>query len=777
MSTDPRGAKYYYDLGHGFHSQGNLNEALSNYRKALALNPGYVEAHVGVGAISHVQGRFEEAAGSYRKALEIKPDYAEAHYNLGNALREQGDLDGAIASYRMAISSRPGFADACNNLGIALQNQGRAGEALDRYREAISLQPDHLMACLNLAALLQQQGRHDEAIDRFRQALSIKPDFAEAHNNLGVSLHAKGQLSEAAAAYRRAVSFNPGYAQAHDNLGTALHAMGQIDAALASYRRALELGDAPAFKANFVRCIRNYAFVQDAADIRALVLRGISEHWSWQSELTRPGISLLRCDRTTNDCIERTVLAWPKRLGGSELFGPAGLAGVAGDPLLRALLESGPVCDIAMERFLTMARRVLLETAMEAGIAEDHASESLAFRCALARQCFTNEYVYSPDDAEAGLASLLRERLVTALGSGEAIPATTVAAVAAYWPLSSIPKAEALLERQWPGPVMALLAQQVAEPLEERRYRDAIPRLTNVAANVSTSVRQQYEENPYPRWLHAPPADAPVPIDVFLGRQFPEAAFTPLQKAGAIDILIAGCGTGLEPILRARQIADARLLAIDLSLTSICYAKRKTRELGLTSIEYAQADITKLQSLGRTFDIVESAGVLHHLADPLAGMRVLMPLLRPGGFMFLGLYSEYAREKVVEAKAIIAKRGYASTDESIRRCRQELLLEKAGSQFEPLTSIRDFYVMSECRDLLFHVQEHRFTLPQIKEMLAEFGLNFIGFSSLDHSVIREYEARFTDDPAHVNLDYWGYFETEFPSTFVQMYQFWVQKPA
>jgi 2-polyprenyl-3-methyl-5-hydroxy-6-metoxy-1,4-benzoquinol methylase len=59
--------------------------------------------------------------------------------------------------------------------------------------------------------------------------------------------------------------------------------------------------------------------------------------------------------------------------------------------------------------------------------------------------------------------------------------------------------------------------------------------------------------------------------------------------------------------------------------------------VGRSNIEYGQADILKLGSLGRSFDLIESSGVLHHLADPLAGWRVLLSLLRPGGFMMIGL--------------------------------------------------------------------------------------------------------------------------------------------
>src|SRR5262249_25063749 len=151
------------------------------------------------------------------------------------------------------------------------------------------------------------------------------------------------------------------------------------------------------------------------------------------------------------------------------------------------------------------------------------------------------------------------------------------------------------------------------------------------------------------------------------------------------------------------------------------------------------ADITKVRSIGRTFDVVLSTGVLHHLEDPIAGLGELLSVLRPGGFMRLGLYSERARRSVVAARQFIAEHGYASDAEDIRRCRQDLIAR--GKQFEALTNAADFYTTSECRDLLFHVQEHRFTLPQISKMLKNAGLTFIGFA-IDSTILKEYAARF-----------------------------------
>ncbi len=106
------------------------------------------------------------------------------------------------------------------------------------------------------------------------------------------------------------------------------------------------------------------------------------------------------------------------------------------------------------------------------------APETLAFYCALARQCFINEYVFSATDEELAQAKSLRDQVAAALKSGTAVPALWIATVAAYFPLLSIPGAEALAQQPYPESVAALLTQQIAEPLEEQRHRDAMPRLT-----------------------------------------------------------------------------------------------------------------------------------------------------------------------------------------------------------------------------------------------------------------------------------------------------------
>jgi SAM-dependent methyltransferase len=255
----------------------------------------------------------------------------------------------------------------------------------------------------------------------------------------------------------------------------------------------------------------------------------------------------------------------------------------------------------------------------------------------------------------------------------------------------------------------------------------------------------------------------------------PEKALSPAQRPTpqVPDLLIAGCGTGLSLVEFARLMGKTRVLAVDLSLASLSYAKRMTQKLGITDIEFAQADIMNLGSLGRDFDFIDSSGVLHHLADPWAGWRILLSLLRPGGTMQVGLYSDLARRNVVAARALIEARGYRPIAEDIRRCREDIIASD-DPLLKSLTLSGDLFTTSECRDLLFHVQEHRITIPEIRDFIAANDLEFAGFI-LDAAALRKFTTRFPEPGALTDLERWHQFETGAPNTFAAMYGFQVRK--
>ena len=204
----------------------------------------------------------------------------------------------------------------------------------------------------------------------------------------------------------------------------------------------------------------------------------------------------------------------------------------------------------------------------------------------------------------------------------------------------------------------------------------------------------------------------------------------------------------------------------------MAYSQRKTKELGIENIEYIQADILNAGKLNKQFDIIESAGVLHHMENPMAGWKVLVDCLKPGGLMSIGLYSELARQHIVKVKDEIKQLGLGSSDEEMKNFR-DIIIASDKEHHKVLLNWSDFYSLSELRDLLFHVQEHRFTIPRIKDYLAELGLKFCGFGSIE--IVSHFKLTNTQKDDPYNLDKWHLYEEANPRAFSAMYQFWCQK--
>jgi tetratricopeptide (TPR) repeat protein/SAM-dependent methyltransferase len=756
------------------HQAGRLSEAEGLYRNILAIDPKHIDSLHLLGVIALQVGRNEIAIDLIGQAIAANKRSPEFRNNMGVALRELGRRDEAVEHFKQAVKLKPDYADAHNNLGLAARDRGDFVEAEQRHRRVLSISPDHADAHYNLAIELAEQRKFGEAEEHYRRAVALNPGFAGAWNNLGLVTAWQGKLGEAVTAYRQALTLKPDYLDAYTNLATALVTAEEFPAALAALRCALALKETSETKLLAAHCIRHLRTGEDASSFRDLVLRALSEGWDRPVDLAQICAFLIKRNPVVWGCVVRANNAWPQRLPMQEVFGDAGLAALVDDDLLRCLLESTPVWDIQLERVLTEARFALLQRAAAGAAAEPTEDPAIAFCCALARQCFINEYLFACSDDELEMAKAVRERLAAALASGAAIPALWIAAVAAYFPLNSLPGAERLLERSWSDAVVGVLTEQVSEPREEHELRAAIPRLTDIEDSVSLLVQQQYEENPYPRWARTVSDLIPKPVDQHFRTRFHSPAFRELGKSSDVDMLIAGCGTGQHPFQSALTFSGVQILAVDLSLTSLAYALRKSRAACMTNVDYAQADILKLGSIGRTFDIIEASGVLHHMADPMAAWRLLLSLLRPRGLMHLGFYSELGRTDIVTAQRFMAERGYGRSADEIRRGRQELLAVSDRPPYHSILGFSDFSSTSGCRDLLFHVQEHLLTLPAIKAFLAEHDLEFLGFD-LPPLQVQAFRKNFSDDGAMTDLDLWHIFETENPTTFRSMYQFWVQK--
>jgi SAM-dependent methyltransferase len=429
----------------------------------------------------------------------------------------------------------------------------------------------------------------------------------------------------------------------------------------------------------------------------------------------------------------------------------ADLDAVARDPLWLAFLSLCLNIEAAMEARIMALRAALIDRTGQGAIPV--ALEPLT--CALALQAFAGEYLAPDLEAADPLLKTLSAPLI-ALDAGPAL-IERLAAV--------------------PGGLGALLIKRTLDDLVvERRLARSLPALTAGPAEdaVSAEVRRQYELNPYPRWSE-PPTPEPRSMASVI------ASLPGVREPGeARRLLIAGCGTGYEAIDLARLDPTLRITALDLSRPSLAYGARMATELGVSSVDFRQGDILDLGGLDLDrleggFDVAVSTGVLHHMDDPAAGLAAVVRALRPGGTLRLGLYSERARAAVRAAHAEIRDRGLTCTPDDIRAFRQIVLDAPAASPLTPLRTSDDFYSLSGCRDLCFHVHEQAYDPAGLRALLDGAGLTLVGFEAPEEALAR-FRDRHGPHADALDLMLWDGVEADCPGLFAGMYHLWARKP-
>ena len=609
-------ATYHGHLSSALAAAGRLEEAARAGATAVDLAPDAAEARIGLGLILLQLGRLAEAADLCRQAALLAPDLPDAHGSLGAILQEMGQAGDAAETYRRAIALDPNYPEAQTGLGNALFDLGAPDEAIAHHRQAIALRPAFAEAHYNLAQPLLHVGDLNGAMDHLRLALKSDPGLIVAHRSLARILKGSGRLADAEATLRQALATTPQHPDLLNDLALTLLAQDRRGEATQVIAGALAVQETDSARSTLVDCIERLDIGGGADSMAPVLVRALRESWARPERLARISLDIVRQDPAIGAAVARAAALWPGPATEVELFGERGLASVAANVLLQVLLSATPNADFRFERFLTLTRQVLLDSAERDSVPD----AALNFYAALARQCFVNEYVFRFSEDERLRAGALRARLVEKMVEGAAISSAHLLTVSSYYPLAGLPGAERLLARRWPAAIEDVLIQQIREVATEAALSAEISQLTPVKDTGSIKVQAQYEANPYPRWLDAGSSPPPQDITAYLAATFPLSGVQPVPSGPSLDILVAGCGTGRNALDTARAFKGGRTLAIDLSLASLAHALRKTREAGISDITYARADILEVQSLGLTFDLIESVGVLHHLSDPLAGL-------------------------------------------------------------------------------------------------------------------------------------------------------------
>ena len=281
-----------------------------------------------------------------------------------------------------------------------------------------------------------------EAEPHYQRGLAINADFPKGQHSLGLALAMQGKLAEAVPRFERAVALKADFSEASNDLARTLHNLDRTDEALRTLARAIACNGTAETKGLFVQILRDRPTIPQVDDLQRLLVQALSEPWARPGKVGLVAAPLIKNDATLRRYIAHAATAWPRRLSGTELWDETGLAALSEHRLLGSLLKSAPVCDVALERFLTNVRFALLEMATT-GAATAVEETALDFCCSLAQQCFLNEYVYARTDEESDRARSLHASLADAIASGAAVPALRLAVAACYSPFHSLPRAAA----------------------------------------------------------------------------------------------------------------------------------------------------------------------------------------------------------------------------------------------------------------------------------------------------------------------------------------------
>jgi len=242
--------------------------------------------------------------------------------------------------------------------------------------------------------------------------------------------------------------------------------------------------------------------------------------------------------------------------------------------------------------------------------------------------------------------------------------------------------------------------------------------------DVAAAVKDFYERYPYPR-----PIDD---LDNYRRRWqdpnrrradfhllWPDKPFT-----DARTILVAGCGTSQAAKHAARSPA-ARVVAIDVSATSVRHTEDLRRKYDLTNLEVHQLPIDRVGDLKMTFDEVVCTGVLHHLANPDAALRALRDVLDPDGAMQLMVYAPYGRAGIYMLQDFCRRIGVQSSDSEIQDLIVALGALPAGHPLARLLlEAPDFRQEAALADALLHPHDRAYSVPQLMDYISSAGLVF-----------------------------------------------------
>ena len=596
------------------------------------------------------------------------------------------------------------------------------------------------------------------SIENFQKALSLFPNFPDIYNNLGKAYFESSQIDQAIINYKKAINLNKNFSLAYNNLALAYLSKNLTFESLSCSKSSLDIDTNNQISLYiFGSALKNIFFEKSNISLYPYISKVLNDcNYIRPKDIVRPIISLLKHDPIIKNLLhndfktitQEGILNIIKKISNVR-------------PLL-TLMNVCPLIDLELEKFFTELRRAILFSNFELK-AQD---KTHAFLSALSIQLFINEHLYNETEIETEKINQLSKKISKNISLSKKNSEIDLIKLSYYRPLNLIDGVENI---DFSNSLQLLTKRLIFEPNLEFKNLSNFKSINKISNKVSLLVQNQYEENPYPRWIKPGLSIKSYEIKDyfdFFNLKFNSNLY---NNKLITDVLVAGCGTGQHALNVASKFYESNVLALDLSRRSIAYASRKAQELNI-SIDFIQGDLLDLGNINKIFDIIECAGVLHHMEKPEDGLSSLLRKLKIGGMLYIGLYSELARKDIIKCREDFLLNKNSIFNNQVKEIRNKIILE--SNNYQSIVNSEDFYTFSEFRDLICHVQEHRFRIPQIINLLKIFNLEFCGFEN--QVLIRNFK-NFNKEYDIYNLLHWEEFENKNPLIFNGMYQFWCQK--
>ena len=743
------------------HIRGNLEKAEKGY--IAYLKSGFTDADIisNYALLCEDKEENDKAIKLYERCTNSYPNHIYSKLNLSFLYYKLNHLEKALITIEAAIKLKPNLPNGYCIRGLILKSLNRYDESKLSFVKAIEIDRNYFDAYINLGLLNKDLNRYDEAEESYLKALEINKESAIAHLNLGACYKERQEIQKAISYTEKAIELDNKLENCYLNLATLYNLNGDYKKSFLFAKKEILLHQNNDLSYQLISEIikKENLLVTSEKDSRALL----------KNLLNRNDISHRELFGSINSLISKEILEKLSSLE-SKLYENNEFNILIKNKEIIKSLSLIIFCSPLWERALGNIRKnILLNYSDKNNINNDIVN----FAIGLGSQCFLNEYVYYISKEEKDKLEELK-RAVNVNKNKD----FKIAIISCYQSLSTIDSKifdfNTYISNN--NELNNLINSQIKELNDEKRISKGIKKIGTIKDSISQKVKNQYEVNPYPRWRYNSYSKKNKlnVITVINSEIFPDAikSNSVELKSKKTNILIAGCGTGIQ-VLEASRYSNCDITAIDLSNSSISYAKRKIDEYELKNVNFIEMDLLELTSLNKKFDLVECSGVLHHMNDPNKGLTNLINVLKPKGFLKLGLYSKYAREKILKARELIKEKNIQPTLDGIRRFRNNVLNGDINKLNE-ITNWSDFYSTSMCRDLCFHSHEKCYSLIEIKNMLDEHNLEFLGFT-LSKEIKDKYQKVNKDIQSLKDLSLWDKFEELHPNSFREMYQFWSRK--